>query len=1474
MSDDEEEESSIVSTVQLKTVQLSHGESKQTRTPSSECTTMREATRIEAADFASSLSSSSSAVNNNVNNENNKMRPRKRIRRTGRPLRTRTRSSTAATVATAVSVVFFLLGFVGRDTFATFDNFFVGAEDASASFILVHSSASTDAGGAAAADDPHYNHWTATTTSSSTNRFISEKKRSLQTERPPELDVTPAPAGPPTVRPSQRPTAKPTDQPTVKPTLRPTAKPTDRPTLRPTREPTHRPTRGPTNRPTREPTDPPSRQPTRPPTTRPTFQPTARPTFQPTNQPTFQPTSRPSLEPTTAVPTPVTAFPTARRTQLAGPTRSPSFFFGFLTRRPTARPTLKPTASPTVPRTPRPTVRPTVQPSPGPTVKPTVAPTRRPTKQPTKPPTARPTKPPTLPPTRFPTIPMQPTREPTTRQPTSLPTVRQTVEPTRVKSSKKSNRPTRIPTVAPTEAPTERVVVLERVALPIDFTADVVLPESVAPNEVNMFAARVAGIWERYLGAIFQEQAGLDEFLSWISIDLTVVPGAIVADETLQLRRRWLQDNGGGGNATDPVSVRLTTSGEALFQIDPNEVNKKKFLKRMQQLLDDALTLEQLQTALANGGNAATVSAVASGEVDTQGSNKPSLVDTIIGFTIVAIAAASLVFYGVVLNRKRKKKLKKRQMTAVSKQRTSMPLSTPPRPMPVTTKADTSSDGSSASYKGVGSPEEEDAASDPFGRELEQAASLDKAAWEDFQRQKRAMEDEGDAYSASPGRSVYETVGIAGPMYATNSGQEQGVEIDVGGIPRTGSFPYGDEVDPEIPSNPPPVQRQAVALTAENAVPWTATGISLNVTGTAKKKRNNRNGGTKNEEEGWEPYGDSPGRNGLAPSYGTTPDRAAVSIRSPGYGPSPDGEVTKALTYRTSPNREDARPPNSGNSLDRETIGQSWTPALKEEQPSQYSFLYPLIKQDHSPVVNDRASTTVSSTDTSSAAIRSSPTSWSTFMGLGPRASPPPADDSENENPDDSAMTAEMVKEVEELAQFVQQYEKKKETRKQKEVERRMRLDTESELRSIPVGQQGAVGEIRKKQDAPDASPLRPDRQARNRPRDPLYAPAPSERLPAKSENKDRDARPPARLPENPQPNSVKKNGGLRVSSLGANESSQRNSGRKVREMRPLARFSAKPQPNSVKKDGGARVSSLADEPSQRNSGRIDSREVRATEKASAKKPVKLPASDFFLPNTEDPDMMLSSSQPLYLPVVPGSFETSSGSDSGSEAEDDTSQRLGISRFSVQKPPAPLLTFKADPVEQSLVPPVARPRQEKSAQSAQEKSPAILRQPSEPPLAENEADLTDEDDLPLRTAQGLPNGRQEEKREARQGVGAMQGLPNGRLEEKKEASQRVRADDRTPKPKGGGRKGALRSLRGNTAMLDGAASEEATSEVNEPYDEVHELVPPSQISRGRSPLNTTPKRSKNKSFNNIMNMFESKPKTPIVPPNETVRNRS
>jgi hypothetical protein len=1013
----------------------------------------------------------------------------------------------------------------------------------------------------------------------------------------------------------------------------------------------------------------------------------------------------------------------------------------------------------------------------------------------------------------------------------------------------------------------------------------VVLPETVVSNDtasVNVFAARVAGIWERYLGAVLQEQADLEEFVSWIGIDLTVVPGAVpnatnVDGSTtrrlaLQLRRRWLQDNVDGGNLTS--SIRLTTSGAAAFIIEPKQVNSKKFLQRMQQILGNALTMEQLQAALTNGGNAATVSAVARTQEDENNgsTDKPSLADIIIGFTIVVIAMATLVFWGVVLHRKREKKRKKRaRMTAMSQSKARMAMSPspsrPPLPQMPMTIAATSSDGSKSSYKGVGSGDEGDAASDPFGRELEQAASLDQAAWEDFQRQKQAMDEGQRVYASSPGRSVYNTVGIASSPYRANSGrtnssQEQGVEVDAGGIPRTSSFPYGDEGDPEMPSNPPGVQRQAITLTADDAVSWTATGIALNVTGMAKKKYNGYEGAKEEEDKGWNPYKDSPERSGLASSRGTTPARSPtrqapdseiLSVRRPGYGSSPyreapgplsygtspDREASRPVSYGTSPDRNDARPLSYGKSPDRKANGESFATTLKEEKPSQYSFLYPLMKQDPSPV-NDRASPTDSSADTAAAGAGSSPTSWSTFMGLG-RASPPPVDDSENDNPDDD-MTDEMVKEVDELAQFVKQYEKKKETRKQKDKERSMRMETTSELRSIPVGQQGVVSGNRNKQDPPAASTLHTEREAQRS--ENRTIPAPSDRSAVK---------PPDRRSEESQPTSAKKDRGVR-GSIAANDSSQRSLERSDREMQP-------------------------------------------TENGSSKKAVELPASEFFLPKTKDVDVTLSSDELMYLPVVPGSFESSDASDFESEAEDDTSQRLGISRFSVQKPLAPLLSFKADPEEQkrddppvpSSVQPSSRARHEKSPAvlrpstgARQENSPSVLRQyqPSEPPLAENEAHFSEES--PLEGMEAL-QGYVEEKKEADRRTRAMQGSPIGRPEAKKRATHRVRPDGNTPKTKGSKQKGALSSLRGNKAMLDGHVEEEAdSSSPVAPYDEVKEPTPPSQIPRTRtagltSPLNMSPlvgTRSKNKGFNSIMTMFESKPKNAVTPPSDSVRNRN
>jgi hypothetical protein len=292
---------------------------------------------------------------------------------------------------------------------------------------------------------------------------------------------------------------------------------------------------------------------------------------------------------------------------------------------------------------------------------------------------------------------------------------------------------------------------------------------------------------------------------------------------------------------------------------------------------------------------------------------------------------------------------------------------------------------------------------------------------------------------------------------------------------------------------------------------------------------------------------------------------------------------------------------------------------------------------------------------------------------------------------------------------------------------------------------------------------------------------------------------------------------------------------------------------------------------------------VRPTENGDSKKAVELPASDFFLPKAKDVDVLLSSDELMYLPVVPGSFESSDASDFDSEAEDDTSQRLGISRFSVQKPPAPLLSFKADTEEQTRDDPPVPSSMQPNSGALQENSPSALRQyqPSEPPLADNDADFSEES--PVEGMQGLERlqGYVEEKKEADRRTRAMQGSPNDRPEEKKRAAQRVRPDDNIPKTKDSKRKGVLSSLRGNNAMLDGHVEEEAaSSSPTAPYDEVKEPVPPSQISRTRSagltsPLNTSPRvgsRSKNKGFNSIMTMFESKPKNAVTPPSDSVRN--
>ena len=297
------------------------------------------------------------------------------------------------------------------------------------------------------------------------------------------------------------------------------------------------------------------------------------------------------------------------------------------------------------------------------------------------------------------------------------------------------------------------------------------------------------------------------------------------------------------------------------------------------------------------------------------------------------------------------------------------------------------------------SSDEDDVSS--FGLELQQAASLDREAWDDFQRKRRELQQHGRMYSNSnanaaaaattgSGTTITGTAGrVTGQsmMYYNAIGsQEQGVEIDptatTGMLPQLGtttsSFPYGDEsVDTTNVMNVPAGTTTATIdttgrqqLTAKDAVPWTAAGIALGAVGN-RFRRHRRDTTSAEEKKEFEPYGDG--------------------------------------------NRD-------------------------ASQPSQFSFVYPLKGQ--TPSLMDGSS--LPSEDPSSKAVRASPTmsSWSSpaihTAAVAPRDASSPAttrETAEEEEDSDDRDAREMLKEVAQLSDFVKRYEQQKSRQSQPIVE-------------------------------------------------------------------------------------------------------------------------------------------------------------------------------------------------------------------------------------------------------------------------------------------------------------------------------------------------------------------------------------------------------------------------------------------------------
>jgi hypothetical protein len=201
-----------------------------------------------------------------------------------------------------------------------------------------------------------------------------------------------------------------------------------------------------------------------------------------------------------------------------------------------------------------------------------------------------------------------------------------------------------------------------------------------------------------------------------------------------------------------------------------------------------------------------------------------------------------------------------------------------------------------------------------------------------------------------------------------------------------------------------------------------------------------------------------------------------------------------------------------------------------------------------------------------------------------------------------------------------------------------------------------------------------------------------------------------------------------------------------------------------------------------------------------------------------------------------GTMESSSELSGASDSDEDVaSTRLGINRFSIQDPSKAGLLYS---VEELPMPSLASP----------EESGALLSSP------ERQMDIRD---IAGPMAPGKPMERysptediapDDETKGNLGGTRAFYGSRRG-LEDKV--------------GKIGRGKGKLSKLRGNGNMLDG----------EEPSDHTYSTAPSDEVTRDekkeaavRRP-SPPPVRSTNRGFTNIISMFESKPKTPIAPPN-------
>lgn len=518
------------------------------------------------------------------------------------------------------------------------------------------------------------------------------------------------------------------------------------------------------------------------------------------------------------------------------------------------------------------------------------------------------------------------------------------------------------------------------VTIPIDFYADLLLN-----NATGTFDG-VAQVWEIYLLDYFRGVFAGRQDVRVLGVDLTV------RQHQRMLQRRLMD-----------YAVTVESVGGTDFAVDEASLGPDQFKERANRELQTALSANSLQSALrrsaTQGGT--TVSRISKGGTSTRSvsSSKPTSAEIVIGFTLMIATMGSLVFWARVLWEKRQKRVCRRKLESLRKQQSvtieshraiivpTKVFSPTQQSIPVNT---VNSEGSiSSGYPGIatmtGHDDEEEiyhdasddasSVSDQFARELKLAASFDRAAWDENQRHKKYMELERLSEGSSVvGASETVAVGVAKKSHLTMYNSPGSDDVGMEVELRSGGFPYGDE---QFDSSTSPVQ-----LTSENAVEWTEAGISL--TGVTNRGLDANNSA---EEDTFSPYGDGKGRKGRS-------------------------------------------------------LEESWDldefPVKDESGPSQFSFLHPLKKRDFDAEVPD-ARRSADSEESVCESFEVTSLGTPEFFDSNVReANYGCGDNEDSESKGEAALTASMIKELEEIAQYVKQYEQLRDAKKSAQHEHKL----------------------------------------------------------------------------------------------------------------------------------------------------------------------------------------------------------------------------------------------------------------------------------------------------------------------------------------------------------------------------------------------------------------------------------------------------